>query len=154
MRLAKLTLAGFKSFADRTEFSFDEPIIGVVGPNGCGKSNVVDAIKWVLGERAKSLRGSAMQDVIFAGSVARKPLGLAEVTLTFENPQPGRTTRPLRADTDPADTPDGVRGELDRGPTGRRRPTRNWRRRPGTMSSSTAPAFGTVDFPWTPTRSP
>jgi chromosome segregation protein len=88
VRLARLTLCGFKSFADRTEFSFDEPIIGVVGPNGCGKSNVVDAVKWVLGERsAKSLRGSAMQDVIFAGSAARKPMGMAEVTLTFENPR-------------------------------------------------------------------
>jgi chromosome segregation protein len=88
VRLARLTLSGFKSFADRTEFSFDEPIIGVVGPNGCGKSNVVDAVKWVLGERsAKSLRGSAMQDVIFAGSAARKPMGMAEVTLTFENPR-------------------------------------------------------------------
>ena len=103
MRLAKLTLAGFKSFADRTEFSFDEPIIGVVGPNGCGKSNVVDAIKWVLGERsAKSLRGSAMQDVIFAGSVARKPLGLAEVTLTFENPRLDAPRDLSPADTDPA----------------------------------------------------
>ena len=87
MRLAKLTLSGFKSFADHTEFHFDEPIIGVVGPNGCGKSNVVDAIKWVLGERsAKSLRGSAMMDVIFAGSASRKPMGGASVTLTFENP--------------------------------------------------------------------
>ena len=87
MRLAKLTLSGFKSFADHTEFHFNEPIIGVVGPNGCGKSNVVDAIKWVLGERsAKSLRGSAMMDVIFAGSVSRKPMGGAAVTLTFENP--------------------------------------------------------------------
>lgn len=117
MRLAKLTLAGFKSFADRTEFSFDEPIIGVVGPNGCGKSNVVDAIKWVLGERsAKSLRGSAMQDVIFAGSVARKPMGLAEVTLTFENPRL-ETLRPESvADHDPSEIlPDeSERPEADR----------------------------------------
>ena len=87
MRLAKVTLAGFKSFADVTELRFDSPITGIVGPNGCGKSNVVDAIKWVLGERsAKSLRGSAMLDVIFAGSAARKPLGMASVTLTFDNP--------------------------------------------------------------------
>jgi len=87
MRLSKITIAGFKSFADSTEFIFDEPIIGIVGPNGCGKSNVVDAIKWVLGERsAKSLRGEAMLDVIFAGSAVRKPLGAASVTLTFENP--------------------------------------------------------------------
>jgi len=87
MRLAKITIAGFKSFADTTEFVFDEPIIGIVGPNGCGKSNVVDAIKWVLGERsAKSLRGEAMLDVIFAGSAVRKPLGAATVTLTFDNP--------------------------------------------------------------------
>ncbi len=87
MRLSKITIAGFKSFADSTEFVFDAPIIGIVGPNGCGKSNVVDAIKWVLGERsAKSLRGEAMLDVIFAGSAVRKPLGAATVTLTFDNP--------------------------------------------------------------------
>jgi len=87
MRLAKLTLSGFKSFADRTEFTFDEAITGIVGPNGCGKSNVVDALKWVLGERSsKSLRGTEMLDVIFAGSAGRKPLGMASVTLTFENP--------------------------------------------------------------------
>lgn len=87
MRLSKITIAGFKSFADTTEFIFDAPIIGIVGPNGCGKSNVVDAIKWVLGERsAKMLRGEAMLDVIFAGSAVRKPLGAASVTLTFENP--------------------------------------------------------------------
>jgi len=87
MRLERLTLGGFKSFADPTEFDFTEPVIGVVGPNGCGKSNVVDAIKWVLGERsARSLRGTAMLDVIFAGSAARKPAGMASVTLTFSNP--------------------------------------------------------------------
>jgi chromosome segregation protein len=87
MRLAKLTLNGFKSFDDRTEFRFDDPVTGIVGPNGCGKSNVVDALKWVLGERSsKSLRGKEMLDVIFAGSAARKPAGMASVTLTFENP--------------------------------------------------------------------
>jgi chromosome segregation protein len=87
MRLARVTIAGFKSFADSTAFHFDQPITGIVGPNGCGKSNVVDAIKWVLGERsAKSLRGDAMLDVIFAGSASRKPIGAASVTLTFDNP--------------------------------------------------------------------
>lgn len=88
MRLAKLTLSGFKSFADRTEFTFDAPISGIVGPNGCGKSNVVDAIKWVLGERsAKSLRGKEMIDVIFSGSAGRQPMGLASVVLSFDNPE-------------------------------------------------------------------
>lgn len=87
MRLAKLTVCGFKSFADKTDLAFDAPITGVVGPNGCGKSNIVDAIKWVLGEQsAKSLRGGAMLDVIFNGSSARKPSGMARVTLTFDNP--------------------------------------------------------------------
>ncbi len=87
LRLASLTLAGFKSFADKATFTFDDSITGIVGPNGCGKSNVVDAIKWVLGERSsKSLRGKEMIDVIFAGSAARKPAGMASVTLSFENP--------------------------------------------------------------------
>ncbi|MDX2117845.1 MAG: chromosome segregation protein SMC [Planctomycetota bacterium] len=87
MRLVKLTLSGFKSFADTTEFTFDQQVTGIVGPNGCGKSNVVDAVKWVLGERSsKSLRGTEMIDVIFAGSAGRKPSGMASVTLTFENP--------------------------------------------------------------------
>ncbi|MGB2824594.1 MAG: AAA family ATPase, partial [Phycisphaerae bacterium] len=86
MKLRKLVLSGFKSFADRTELEFDEGITCVVGPNGCGKSNVVDAFKWVLGSQsAKSLRGSEMTDVIFNGSATRRPGGVAEVTLVFDN---------------------------------------------------------------------
>ncbi|MCX5661990.1 MAG: AAA family ATPase [Planctomycetota bacterium] len=101
MRLAKLTLWGFKSFADRTEINFDVPVAGIVGPNGCGKSNVVDAIKWVLGEQsAKSLRGGAMMDVIFNGSSTRKPSGMASVTLTFENPIEPEGKRKLPLDSD------------------------------------------------------
>ena len=86
MKLNKLILSGFKSFADRTEFDFDDGVSCVVGPNGCGKSNIVDAIKWVLGEQsAKSLRGSQMMDVIFNGSSGRRPSGMVEVTLVFSN---------------------------------------------------------------------
>ncbi len=101
MRLKKLILHGFKSFADRTEFVFDSPITGIVGPNGCGKSNVVDGFKWVLGEQsAKSLRGDAMMDVIFNGSGNRKPGGMAEVVLVFENPRRADDTRILNLDAD------------------------------------------------------
>ena len=86
MRLRKLSLAGFKSFADQTEFLFDDGVTCVVGPNGCGKSNVVDAVKLVLGEQsAKSLRGSEMMDVIFNGCASRRAGGMAEVTLEFDN---------------------------------------------------------------------
>ena len=100
MRLSKLTLNGFKSFADPTEFTFDQEITGIVGPNGCGKSNVVDAIKWVLGERSsKSRRGTERIDVIFAGSAGRKPSGLASVTLTFENPAAEGTKAPSHEGT-------------------------------------------------------
>lgn len=93
MHIRKLELHGFKSFPDRTTFHFGPGISGVVGPNGCGKSNIVDAIKWCLGEQsAKSLRGQSMSDVIFAGSADRKPTSAASVTLHFEagdEPFPG-----------------------------------------------------------------
>lgn len=88
MRLKRIVARGFKSFADKTEFEFDSGLTGIIGPNGCGKSNVVDAIKWVLGDqRAKSLRGAAMTDVIFKGAEGREAMGMAEVTITFEDPE-------------------------------------------------------------------
>src|SRR5512136_3392918 len=84
MRLQKLQISGFKSFSDRAELAFDQGVTAIVGPNGCGKSNVADAIVWVLGEQsAKSLRGDRMEDVIFSGSDARKPTATAEVTLAL-----------------------------------------------------------------------
>jgi chromosome segregation protein len=86
MKIRRLEISGFKSFADRVVFSFDDGVTGVVGPNGCGKSNVVDAIRWAMGEQsAKHLRGRAMEDVIFSGSESRAATGMAEVSLTFQN---------------------------------------------------------------------
>src|SRR5881296_353359 len=84
MRLERLEINGFKSFSDRSELAFDKGVTAIVGPNGCGKSNVADAITWVMGEQsAKSLRGDRMEDVIFSGSDARKPTAAAEVRLRF-----------------------------------------------------------------------
>jgi chromosome segregation protein len=86
MRLTKIKLAGFKSFVDPTQVSFPSNLTGVVGPNGCGKSNVIDAVRWVMGElSAKHLRGDNMADVVFNGSSARKPVGTASVELVFDN---------------------------------------------------------------------
>src|SRR4026209_1392032 len=86
MRLTKLKLAGFQSFIDPTSVSFPSNLVGVVGPNGCGKSNIIDAVRWVMGEiSAKHLRGDSMADVVFNGSSSRKPVGTASVELVFDN---------------------------------------------------------------------
>ncbi|MGT2492595.1 chromosome segregation SMC family protein [Cupriavidus basilensis] len=88
MRLSSIKLAGFKSFVDPTNFQVPGQLVGIVGPNGCGKSNIIDAVRWVLGEsRASELRGESMQDVIFNGSTARKQAGRASVELVFDNPE-------------------------------------------------------------------
>ncbi|MDX1654924.1 MAG: AAA family ATPase, partial [Candidatus Competibacteraceae bacterium] len=86
MRLTKIKLAGFKSFVDPTTLSLPANLTAVVGPNGCGKSNVIDAVRWVMGESsARQLRGESMADVIFNGSSARKPVGQASIELVFDN---------------------------------------------------------------------
>lgn len=86
MFLKRIEMQGFKSFADRTVISFEQPITGIVGPNGCGKSNIADAVRWVLGEQSsRSMRGERMSDVIFSGSADRRPMNMAEVTLVFDN---------------------------------------------------------------------
>jgi chromosome segregation protein len=89
MRIQRIDICGFKSFNQRAVISFDDRVTGIVGPNGCGKSNVVDAVRWVMGEQsAKHLRGRAMEDVIFNGSESQGPSGMAEVALTLRNDRP------------------------------------------------------------------
>src|SRR5580700_8068691 len=86
MELNKIKLAGFKSFVDPTTVHLPSNLVAIVGPNGCGKSNIIDAITWVMGESsAKYLRGESLTDVIFNGSTARKPVGMASVELIFDN---------------------------------------------------------------------
>jgi chromosome segregation protein len=86
VRLTRINLAGFKSFVDPTHIPVPGQLVGIVGPNGCGKSNVIDAVRWVLGETsARHLRGETMQDVLFNGSGQRKPVNRASVELIFDN---------------------------------------------------------------------
>ena len=100
MRLRKVIVAGFKSFVDPTTVELPSDLIGIVGPNGCGKSNVIDAVRWVMGESsARHLRGDSMADVIFNGSNARKPVGQAQVELVFDNSE-GRLGDRFAAYTD------------------------------------------------------
>ena len=106
LKLKRVEIQGFKSFVDRTEMRFNgSGIAAVVGPNGCGKSNLSDAISWVLGEQsAKSLRGARMEDVIFAGTRDRKPVGMAAVTMTLVDPNFGaeevKVEEPIPAQTE------------------------------------------------------
>ena len=119
LKLKKLQILGFKSFCDRTELKFHgEGIAAIIGPNGCGKSNIADAISWVLGEQsAKSLRGSRMEDVIFSGTRDRNPTGMAEVSLTLIDPE-------IYAGPDPnAPTEIEIQDDL---PTGRLNDDDNW----------------------------
>ena len=88
MRLSRIKLAGFKSFVDPTDIKLPSDLVGIIGPNGCGKSNTIDAVRWVMGESsAKHLRGGSMTDVIFNGSGGRKPVAMAFVELVFERGQ-------------------------------------------------------------------
>ncbi len=102
LKLKKIQILGFKSFCDRTEVQVPgHGIAIVVGPNGCGKSNILDGVSWVLGEQsAKTLRGGKMEDVIFAGTRDRKPLGMAEVSLTLIDPEAYDGPLPLVPEVD------------------------------------------------------
>ena len=85
-QIKRVEIVGFKSFVDKVSLDFQDGITAILGPNGCGKSNVVDAIRWAMGEQnAKNLRGRFMEDVIFGGSESRKPHGMAEVSMVFSN---------------------------------------------------------------------
>ncbi len=126
MRLQRLEIAGFKSFPDRSELTFEQGVTAIVGPNGCGKSNVVDALTWVLGEQsARSLRGDRMEDVIFGGSDARKPTAAAEVRLKLS----GVAARVPGSPAGPALRTSGGNGHAS--PIGMVEAANRWRRRGG-----------------------
>jgi chromosome segregation protein len=133
LKLKRLELLGFKSFADRTRLEFQDGTVGIVGPNGCGKSNLSDAMNWVLGEQsARLLRGERMTDVIFNGTGSRPPTGMAEVSLTLEDPEYdaddeiAEEAGPVEAQTQSADYPDstettdGEVSEIERTAAGKR----------------------------------
>ena len=147
LKLKRLELLGFKSFADRTRLEFQDGTVSIVGPNGCGKSNLSDAMNWVLGEQsARLLRGERMTDVIFNGTGTRPPTGMAEVSLTLEDPEYDRSeevaeqSEPVKAQSaddagstdqpegqtsetqsaDSVDTPEGEASEIERSAAGKR----------------------------------
>ena len=137
MRLERLEINGFKSFSDRSELAFDKGVTAIVGPNGCGKSNVADAITWVMGEQsAKSLRGDRMEDVIFSGSDARKPTAAAEVRLRFSGV--------LKSVTGPA-FGDGRRTRERQRPPARKRERPSARTKTATATGTTRPTGGDPD---------
>src|SRR6187431_2734038 len=117
MRIKRVEIIGFKSFCDRAVVQIGESITGVVGPNGCGKSNIVDAIRWCMGEQsAKHLRGKAMEDVIFAGSETRGPAPMAEVSLTFDDVGFSHETLELARHSDEAETERALEALAPEGP--------------------------------------
>ena len=146
LKLKRLQILGFKSFCDRTDLKFQgDGIAAIIGPNGCGKSNIADAISWVLGEQsAKTLRGSRMEDVIFAGTRDRKPTGMAEVSLTLIDPgssiaapmptRPPRSTfrtncRVLRVSCEPhADLPTKTGTKPPSVPAPPKKPSEPWKK--------------------------
>src|SRR4051812_33130012 len=119
MRLERIEINGFKSFSDRSELAFDKGVTAIVGPNGCGKSNVADAITWVMGEQsAKSMRGERMEDVLFNGSDARKPTASAEVRLRFSGVLKSISGPALIEDPGSGDASEGGSGHPTNGHNG------------------------------------